>query len=211
MSTETELKLSFPRQQVKLLLDHPLWETCCRGTTEHFRLGNTYFDTPDQGLNRARMALRIREIREKERLFFQTLKTGGNSINGLTHRNEWEWPVPDARLDLSLIRALNLDQLQDVPLKDLNPLFSTDFQRTCQNLTWCSPFAHIEAAIDIGYVICNERKSPICELELELKDGDQAALMQVAEQLSGTIDLAFADSSKAQRGFALLMDDIKTE
>ena len=95
MSYETELKLSVPRHQIERLKQHEFWQRHAKpmGTVH---LGNTYFDTPEMHLNQARVALRIRN---KNGQYFQTLKTKGESINGLTRRGEWEWSLPSNSLD----------------------------------------------------------------------------------------------------------------
>ena len=92
MSHEIELKLSLAEDQAERLKKHPFWQKYgqSRGS---IHLGNTYFDTPDMRLNQSRIALRIRE---KNGQYFQTLKTKGESINGLTHRGEWEWSITRA-------------------------------------------------------------------------------------------------------------------
>lgn len=38
----------------------------------------------------------------------------------------------------------------------------------------------IEAALDQGFVIAGKRKEEICELELELREGDPQALLELA-------------------------------
>ena len=201
MSQETELKLSIPESQVTLLAEQAFWREYAESSLDQFHLGNTYFDTPDMRLNQARVALRIRENQGQ---FFQTLKTCGNSVNGLTRRGEWEWPIEQPELDFTLLESLGLDELKGIDFDTLTPLFATDFQRTRWHLTWAEPFARIEAALDRGYVKAGGRQSPICELELELLEGDEKALVKVAEQLSQCVDLKPSDKSKAERGFELL-------
>ena len=87
MSQETELKLHIPPSQIPALsrilttaMPPEVGAIEPGGTTQ---LKNTYFDTPDQRLNQARVALRIRE---RNGQFIQTLKTQGESVNGLTRR-----------------------------------------------------------------------------------------------------------------------------
>ncbi|MDR3099791.1 MAG: CYTH domain-containing protein, partial [Paraburkholderia sp.] len=49
-----------------------------------------------------------------------------------------------------------------------------------------------------------KRRAPICEIELELKDGDEAALHTLAAALTKALPgLAPDDISKAQRGYKL--------
>ncbi len=58
---------------------------------------NQYFDTPERDLARAKVALRLRRDGEE---VIQTLKTRGQSVAGLSERNEYDWHLPKAKLDL---------------------------------------------------------------------------------------------------------------
>lgn len=201
MSFETELKLSVSEDQLPTLKTLPFWKKFAVKAPETFHLGNTYFDTPEMHLNQARVALRIRN---KNGQYFQTLKTKGESVNGLTRRGEWEWPVAAAELDLEGLKKVWPEHLGEMPFEELMPLFATDFERTCWELEWTEPEARVEAAIDFGYVKAGRGQSLICELELELLDGDETALQTIADELGKDVRLLPADKSKAERGFELL-------
>ena len=200
MSHETELKLSLPENQIEALKQHPFWQQHASQPTT-FHLGNSYFDTPDMQLNQARVALRIRE---KNGQYFQTLKTKGESINGLTRRGEWEWPIGQPELDIDGLLKIWLAHLPEVATHTLEPLFSTDFDRTCWEIEWPQPKARVEAALDVGLVKAGNQSSPICELELELLEGDELALEAIAKVLGHTIRLTPSDKSKAERGIELI-------
>lgn len=206
MSLETELKLSLSRTEAEKLQTLPFWQVHALEEPETLQLENTYFDTPDQQLNQARVALRIRTLNGR---FIQTLKTRGESINGLTRRGEWEWPLSEAQLNGSLLAKVWPDSLKDIlkgtNVNRLQPIFNTDFTRTRWILRWQNPKAVIEAALDTGQVEAAGRTSPICELELELIEGDEHALGAVADELKQSIDLMPSDKSKAERGFELLL------
>ncbi|WP_257275012.1 MULTISPECIES: inorganic triphosphatase [unclassified Endozoicomonas] len=201
MSTETELKLSLPQEQIPVLKTLPFWKKFTSSAPETFHLGNTYFDTASLTLNQARVALRIRE---KNGQFFQTLKTRGESINGLTRRGEWEWSIERPELDIAGLQKVWPEALGALTSKDLIPLFSTDFERTCWRVEWSEPTARVEVALDYGHICSGDESSVICELELELVTGDENALQTIADQLAKAIDLKPADKSKAERGFELL-------
>ncbi|WP_062265921.1 inorganic triphosphatase [Endozoicomonas arenosclerae] len=201
MSTETELKLSLPQKQIQALKTLSFWKKFANSSPETFHLGNTYFDTASRKLNQARVALRIRE---KNGQYYQTLKTKGESINGLTRRGEWEWEIKRAELDVEGLQKVWPESLGPLPSEELVPLFSTDFDRTCWLVEWDEPSAKVEVALDYGHVRSGEASSIICELELELVEGDEKALQSIADHLSVDIDLQPADKSKAERGFELL-------
>lgn len=197
MANETELKLALAETAPEALRRHPRLAGLSATTT---RLGNTYFDTPDGELEAARLALRLRH--DDTRLV-QTLKTRGRGGGGLSNRGEWEWEVLGPGLDLSKLADLPpLASLGEGILGRLTPRFSTDFSRE----TWWlqDDTATLEVALDLGEIRAGERTATIRELELELKDGDEAAMLDLAERLAKTVPLRPSDTSKAARGAALL-------
>mgnify|MGYP006160989099 CR=1 FL=1 len=88
---ETELKLSLSSPDLPRLLAHPLLAGA--GSTQ--RLLNTYFDTPDLALQQRRMAVRERLAGDR---WLLTVKTAGQSQNGLSRRPEWEGPTTPGAL-----------------------------------------------------------------------------------------------------------------
>ena len=111
MSFETELKLSLSENSISQLKTHSFWKKFAVEGPKTFHLGNIYYDTADRALNQARVALRIRE---KNGEYFQTLKTKGESINGLTRRGEWEWSIPGNQLDFAGLSRVWPESLQGV-------------------------------------------------------------------------------------------------
>nr|GFD42166.1 hypothetical protein [Tanacetum cinerariifolium] len=61
----------------------------------------------------------------------------------------------------------------------------------------------IEAALDLGNVIVGKQKEEICELELELREGEPSALLELAAELAEKLALMPCDISKAERGYRL--------
>jgi len=64
--------------------------------------------------------------------------------------------------------------------------------------------AEIELALDQGEVTDGTGRSPICEVELELKSGPPAALFDLARELAAAAPLYLAFDSKSARGQALV-------
>lgn len=208
MAQEIELKLSFNPPHLGALLQQPLFhqpETEAQGERT---LSNTYYDSADLALQRERVALRIRRIGER---YIQTLKTRGQSAAGLHQRNEWEWPLPNPELDFErLTEAGWPEALASLDSSDIQPAFSTDFTRRLwryrsQNAD--GEAIDIELALDRGEAWLErdgERRSdPICELELELKQGRPEDLFAVALELARQVPLQICDISKAERGYRL--------
>jgi inorganic triphosphatase YgiF len=166
---------------------------------------NTYFDTPAQDLQRARMAVRERLSGSD---WLLTVKTAGSSVGGLSRRQEWEGPTIPGELDFAaLVDDAALAAQLMAWRADLQPLFRTDFERQRWVITHAD--AQIEVALDQGEVSVPSTalRAPILELELELLSGSDTALQALAQALrhrpQGTLALTPSDTSKAQRGMAL--------
>ncbi|MGB0732528.1 MAG: inorganic triphosphatase [Pontibacterium sp.] len=210
MAVEVELKLGVSRHLVESLKQQPILRS--QNVTElgSRALINRYFDTPDGLLAQHKVALRIRE---KEGRFIQTLKTAGIAEGGLHTRQEWEWELDSPKLNFELLKTADWPQAlaKDEVQAQIKSVFSTNFRRT----TWmyqgnCSngEALSIEMVLDQGEVVVQREgkivKDEICEVELELKDGNPEGLFAVALELGQQIPLLSSDLSKAQRGYRLL-------
>ena len=198
---ETELKLSLNEEDLPRLLTHPLLS---KGVGTQ-RLLNTYFDTPDLALQQRRMAVRERLAGDQ---WLLTVKTAGQSQNGLSRRQEWEGPTTPCALQFDTLvddAELATDLMALRPA--LRALFCTDFERQRWVITHAD--AQIEVALDQGriHVPDTDLSEPLLELELELLSGPESALMALADVLrqtpQGAVTLTPSDASKAQRGMAL--------
>ena len=203
MVKETEIKLRVSPSALATLRRHPLLNERLVGDWQTGTLYNQYYDTAARDLAAARVALRVRRDGEQ---FIQTLKSKGQSVAGLSERNEWDWSVEGGSLDLTLLddscwpaSLATLDKLS------LRPVFTTDFERTKAILRWQrgEEQVEVEAALDQGEVLADGRAEPICELELELRSGSPAALLELAVSLAADVALMPCDISKAERGYRL--------
>jgi triphosphatase len=198
---ETELKLGLSAADLPRLLAHPLLTQA--GDTQ--RLLNTYFDTPDLALQQRRMAVRERLAGDQ---WLLTVKTAGQSQNGLSRRQEWEGPTKPGALQFDALvddAALAQDLMTLRP--HLKALFCTDFERQRWVIAYAG--AQIEVALDQGriHVPGTDLTEPLLELELELLSGPESALLALADVLRqtplGAVMLKPSDASKAQRGMSL--------
>ncbi|HEV3429022.1 MAG TPA: CYTH domain-containing protein [Paraburkholderia sp.] len=205
MGIEREIKLALPQDQVDAALR--FFEARAGVAGHAIRLENIYFDTPELALARAKSALRLRRAPQG---WLQTFKTVGVAQNGLHARHEWEMPVAGEALEVDKLLhecdEAGVSTALSAAAANLIPLFRTDFTRTLWTLT--HEGTQIEAAVDQGEVTADvngqTRRAPICEIELELKDGDEAALHSLAAELAKVLPgLAPDDISKAQRGYKL--------
>lgn len=203
MQKETEIKLRVSRETLAALREHPLLKKRNKSGWERRELMNQYFDTPERDLAQAKVALRLRKDGDE---IIQTLKTRGQSVAGLSERNEYNWDLPKAKLDVKKLDGECWpEQLAELDKKTLKPIFTTDFVRERAEIAWGRGKAKvvIEAALDLGHVVVGKQKEEICELELELREGEPAALLELAAELAATLALMPCDISKAERGYRL--------
>lgn len=208
MASEIELKLLLPQSNPLTVADElkrcpPLAQAA---SSEQWLL-NRYYDTPSFTLRQQRAALRLREARDtptQSGRWYQTFKTAGVSVKGLSQRGEWESTVPGGTLDAQILQATPWSALDPdgTLFSQLEPCFDT----FCHRTTWLvsgPEGARIEVALDIGHITAAGRQQPLLELELELLAGEPSALFNMAEQLRQHVTLEPSDVSKAQRGYAL--------
>lgn len=199
MAKEVELKLALAEQDQQRFLRLPLLKQALSRQTE--TLANHYYDTPSQTLQRHGIALRLRR---QGRRWLQTVKCAGESRGGLSSRPEWEVPYR-GHFDFSTVDDAEVRRRLERPTlqQRLTPLFATDFRRTTWRLA-PTPGTVVLLALDRGTITTAGRQETICEVELELEQGDVQQLFAVAEALAADINLTPALLSKAERGYQLL-------
>lgn len=180
---EIELKLELSEAGAEALAAAPLLRE-----HEDTELRAVYFDTPDHALNAAGLSLRIRNHK-------QTVKADSGSA-GLFDRGEWEMtvdgdsPQPNDRSPLG--KVLN------GRFEEVLPLFEVPVSRRTGQT------GGIEIALDRGAAVAGERREAIREVELELLDGEPAALFALARRIDRKTPVRIGVLSKAERGYRLL-------
>ncbi|MCF8160946.1 MAG: CYTH and CHAD domain-containing protein [Polaromonas sp.] len=206
---EVELKLSLPgTDEADLAKRLARLPALARRKSSRLSLTNIYFDTPDQALRQQGVALRLRRVgSEADPRWLQTLKTSGSARSALSQRGEWESPVAGPALESAALADTAWSGIDpDGHLfATLAPCFVTRFERTLWLLRRRDGSV-VEVALDIGQIEAKGRLAPICELELELKAGQPAALFDLARQLGRGVAVLPANRSKAERGFLLAQD-----
>ena len=195
MSNEIEIKLAVSDQAFNELQEH-LKNFTCLVHKKQF-LSNTYYDYPDHFLAKQKMGLRIRQEDQELTL---TLKTNGEVVGGLHSRPEYNLPLTEKETPTNS-QLRELYPFEQLPSSTLQPIFSTDFNRTF----WLVEFqqSKIEVAFDQGKIIADESEQPICEIEFELKSGNVQDLFDFVETLPFERDIYFSSASKAKRGYCL--------
>lgn len=195
MSNEVEIKLAVSDKAFNELEEH-LKNFICLVHKKQF-LSNSYYDYPDHFLAKQKMGLRIRQEDQELTL---TLKTNGEVVGGLHSRPEYNLPLTEKETPTNA-QLRELYPFEQLPCSTLQPIFSTDFNRTF----WLVEFqqSKIEVAFDQGKIIAGESEQPICEIEFELKSGNVQDLFDFVETLPFEIDIYFSSASKAKRGYLL--------
>ncbi|WP_050874458.1 CYTH domain-containing protein [Yersinia frederiksenii] len=201
MTVEIELKFMATPEAIAALP-----ERLTSWPSQHYApqtLTNIYFETADNRLRQHDMGLRIRGYDGRHEM---TIKTGGKVVGGLHQRPEYNVDIDSDKLDLARFptdiwpEGWDIAELQTA----LTPLFRTDFTREKWVITYGE--SEIELALDQGAISsthAGELSEPLSEIELELKQGNQADLLALAAELAPIGGLRQSNLSKAARGYHL--------
>lgn len=200
---EMELKLLLDPASRSIIESHPVFAGAAAGKQQREET-TTYFDTPDLELRRCGTSLRVRRSGSR---FIQTVKLDAPAAD-IGVRGEWEWPVASASLEPARLASLPDGAAAVRQVVDrVQPIFVTEIQRTVWHLA-LDQGTSVEAVLDQGVVQAGARRAPICEVELELKQGSTAPLFQLAIDLADRAALRYGSQSKAERGYGLISDEM---
>ncbi|MGC3984273.1 MAG: CHAD domain-containing protein [Pseudorhodoferax sp.] len=204
--TEIEFKFDIPRAAL------PALEAALRGPGSHrTHLQARYFDTPQGDLAAHGVALRLRKEGPR---WVQTAKALGD---GPVQRLEHNVDLGPARKPVTLQAdpARHADtpvgrRLHHVLRRAGTPLvevYGTDIWRATQTLQRGA--SRIEVALDQGRVLAPApdgglpRSAVVCELELELLEGDVHDLTALAAEWAARHGLTLSTVTKSERGLRL--------
>ena len=198
MAEEIELKLTAPADVLTAVRSHPAVTAVARGRPRTTQLSTTYYDTPKRDLAAAGVALRLRRAGDR---WLQTVKGAGKNAAGLHRRAEFEWRLAAPRLD----RA----KLAGTPWRKLfegkgayRRVFATEVRRSEQPLAFADG-TRATLCLDVGEIRAGRRRTPVSEIEVELKTGDPSRLFELASALAADLPVRIEHASKAARGYAL--------
>lgn len=161
-----------------------------------------YYDTPDMGLAKDDIIFRIRSEEEE---YVATLKWNGVEDFGLYEREEVNvnlGPNPPNIISREIFRNTKAFYVIEKFEKELKPVVEIDFAR--RKTEKAIGKSILELAVDVGEIKVSGRTAPICELEIELKEGNKGDLMKFGKELSETYKLQQEAVSKFARGMELL-------
>jgi inorganic triphosphatase YgiF len=197
---EIELKLEVLETDVPRLIACPLLKRASETAAKPIRLVSVYFDTDQLNLHQKGLSLRVRRIGRRH---VQTIKQESPGNVALFARGEWEHDVATKQPDLGAARDTALAPLlNDKLCHHLKPVFETRVHRKVLQIRRGQ--SDIEISIDRGKIEAGRKSSPLCEVELELKQGQAADLFKLAKMLAHKVPVQLAVKSKADRGYALL-------
>ena len=195
VNEEIELKLEIEPKHVRRLKRHALLNAA---PPRSGRQTTVYYDTAKGVLRKAGYSLRVRSANGG---FVQTVKPTIGAA-GLFARAEWESPVGSIAPDIDKLGGLPLEQLWRAgKLRKLRPVVRSEVERTSWLLEHDGSAFQVD--LDEGEIVSGGHSQRLCELELELIDGDPAELVRAARRLADGVPMRIGVLSKAERGFAL--------
>lgn len=185
MAVEFELKYRCTPEALALL------RTDLPGEERLFAMATTYYDTPTGQLSAKFYTLRRRQENEKS---ICTLKIP--AADGA--RGEFE--VECAAIEDAIPVLCKLSGVA-LPTAGLVPVCGARFTRIAKTFDWNG--ALIELALDEGILTGGGKEIPLCEAELELKDGSREAMEAYGAFLSAAYGLTPENRSKFRRALSL--------
>ena len=205
--TEIELKFGVP-EVAQTAIDRRLRQLGARAQT----LESHYWDSADRRLARAGLSLRLRKAAGR---WEQTLKAAGPSPaerleETVSRPGRWEAGGPSPELWMfagsAAFRRADAALAGETPAAPLQRVHSSLVTRLATRVDVHG--ADLEIAFDRGAIVAGTRSSVVCELEIELKHGDMAALLTVARAGIDAFGLWLCTISKAERGDRLAADEM---
>ena len=194
MAVEYELKFQATPEIQKNIYD------AVEGAEVQYRMQTTYYDTPSGALSAQKFTLRRRM---ENGISVCTLKTpmGGNG------RGEWETECDRIEDALCVLVAMGAPaQLLTLTREGLQEVCGARFTRIAKTVVM--PEGVLELALDRGVLTGGGKEIPLCEVEIELKEGSQSFADHYAKCLAQKYGLIPQPHSKFRRALALRGESI---
>ena len=185
MGREFELKFKATAQGLAEI--RALWQDW-----EEISMETTYFDTEDGRLSAKHCTLRRRM---ENGISVCTMKTPTAGFG----RGEWNVQAPwCAETAKKLFAAAGQEE---IPFENLTAVCGARFTRLAKTVEL--PGCIVEVALDSGILMGGDREIPLCELEVECKDGSETAVIGWAKHLAERFGLQTETQSKFRRASLL--------
>lgn len=160
-----------------------------------FAMETTYYDAPDKALSSRWYTLRRRMENGRS---VCTLKAP------VSARGRGEWEVECDHIENAILELCKLGAPKNLILltaRGVQPVCGAKFTRTAKTLVLenCT----LELALDKGILFGGGKEIPLCEVEVELKEGTPEACDAFAKDLAARFSLEPEDHSKFRRALAL--------
>ena len=169
-------------------------EAICRsvnGPEQIYEMATTYYDTPTGAFSARHCTLRRRMENDRSVCTLKT-PTGGRG------RNEFELESPDIQTAAARLCALSgIEELSALLQEGLQEACYARFTRIAKTVKL--PECTLELALDSGVLGGGGRQQPLCEIEVELKSGNEARAEAYAMQLAVAYGLVGEPMSKFAR------------
>ena len=155
----------------------------------------TYYDTADLALRKRRWTLRQRLENGKSVCTVKTPLPDGS-------RGEWEVESPDLTAGAARLCAMGAPkEVLDYVNQGVTPFCGARFTRLAKTIDL--PGGKAELALDAGVLLGGGREQPFAEVEVELKNGEDAVALDFAKALATEFGLKEQPKSKLARAMAL--------
>ena len=160
----------------------------------------TYFDTNDGTLSMRKATLRLRKENDVTICTLKTPLPDGS-------RGEWECQATDLATGLAALENLGAPfKILHLDRHDLIPVCGAKFTRLAAEVATADGTA--ELAMDQGILLGGGRQMPLCEVEVELKTGSDAATQAFADALAAQYHLQPEKDSKFRRAIRLAKGEL---
>lgn len=160
-----------------------------------YSMRTTYYDTPSGALSSRKYTLRRRMEND---LSVCTLKTPAKGHG----RGEWETHCEDIVLAIPALIELGAPaDLQTLTQEGIVEVCGAEFTRIAKTLVFED--GKLELALDRGILTGGGKQLPLCEVEVELKEGTIQFAEQYAKCLAQKYGLVPEPGSKFRRALAL--------
>ena len=165
------------------------------GTWHTVSMETTYYDTPSKALSRRHFTLRRRL---ENGVSVCTLKAPAGELG----RGEWETECGSIEAAIPELCKLGCPEiLPFLVAEGLIEACGARFTRRCSSVEFGG--AVLEVALDRGILFAGEKQIPLCEIEVELKEGSREQALAYGKILAGAYDLEPERASKFKRALAL--------
>jgi len=204
MGMELEFKLAVPSP---VMLENILFDSDIaavrRGNYSLLNMATVYYDTPDHRFSQRRWTLRLRQENEA---MIVTLKTPAEG------RARGEWAVPAYSVQTALPQLVEqgapAELMELVEGQAILPVCAAEFTRRAVDVAFADGTV-CELCGDIGVLVGGGKEEPLCEIEIELKEGDAETAEAFAGELMDRFNLQEEPRSKFARASALAKENCR--